>query len=1108
MNKFNTLEITIQRKLDKLDDNYPVVAKYSQSLQTVESQKKGKFFLTEEAVSELKKLQRQPKKYGEYLGKMLFQGDINLLFFNAYKDDNNLEILLFIEAEDKKLKDLLWERLCAYMDGEWRLLRRDQRAFYSLHIPSGADRPFPPIVRKDLRALVLVASPEDSQGYHLNTFDVENTVDSIRKSLGKTIPCDFLAHGIHEASGLPTLENFKQQLQKQSYTFLHFVCHGRHDNGNNDIYLYWTDENNKCKPFHGKELIEELKNFHGPNGLPHFVFLCTCESAAPSEEGAFGGFAGELVRDLGILAVVGMTEKITIKTAEKMVESFYKQLTKHGWVARALHEATSTVSDRDDVLVPVLFSRLKGELLFSDEILSPSPDPNPISEQERLYLDKLHTDAESMIKTNKNILEYTNGNPTLVIKLLELPYAVKQLSGIDYSKYKPEALYIKDIGNIFQERNVGQKLLLLGDAGSGKTTAIITIMEKFNRKDYSLPFPVFLSLSSWKDSQYRNFDDWLVQWLSQENKIPNNIAIDLINKQKLMLFLDGLDEIDNENSRIDCINKLNKFIGEKGLTEIIICSRLKEYQELLNSKYRCNLFNKEMRNDISYCSENLKLDIQKAFYLMPLESKEMILYIKKIKRISESEHYLEYLQKLISRYKSLRNPLVVYLITKINKDFEKELQQKKGNALILKVLFDKYVEEMLDNRKDLAKFSDYYGKGKNKNTKQWLQYLANKLKNQEKFFQIEKIQPSWLDSEKDKYLYFTYHIATGLTIGLILGITAGLYFVYITPSSIPMTATLGLKLIFIGLLSGLITGGLRGIAPCFINNELSVNMKFTLETERPDCRELSFLQKCKFNIQLFLTIFIRRLIRGAIPGIMFILFIILIFNLVEPIYFNNYSSAIFLSCIFSTMSFSLMRNNIKIPLFGQIRLAKVVTTSLIFTIIGILYTVCRTLLFPQFYEGKGWYTIYEIIIFSIVGAIYGGTIIQQQYKPSDKPEKFDNGIIYLRNYAILSFASLTISGMLVGWFFDSVRSPVLICLGLAVGLLGALNANEGAAIICIQHFILRIILYLKGYIPWNYAMFLNYATEKVFLIKNGRSYSFLNNKLLDYFVGIEQESDK
>jgi predicted NACHT family NTPase len=56
---------------------------------------------------------------------------------------------------------------------------------------------------------------------------------------------------------------------------------------------------------------------------------------------------------------------------------------------------------------------------------------------------------------------------------------------------------------------------------------------------------------------------------------------------------------------------------------------------------------------------------------------------------------------------------------------------------------------------------------------------------------------------------------------------------------------------------------------------------------------------------------------------------------------------------------------------------------------------------------------------------------------------------------------------------------------------------------CIQHFTLRLILYRNGYIPWNYARFLDYCTERLFLQRVGGRYRFIHKLLQDHFAEME-----
>ena len=72
------------------------------------------------------------------------------------------------------------------------------------------------------------------------------------------------------------------------------------------------------------------------------------------------------------------------------------------------------------------------------------------------------------------------------------------------------------------------------------------------------------------------------------------------------------------------------------------------------------------------------------------------------------------------------------------------------------------------------------------------------------------------------------------------------------------------------------------------------------------------------------------------------------------------------------------------------------------------------------------------------------------------------------------------------------------------GIIAALIPGFGLGITyggsaCIQHFCLRLILYIQGYIPWNYARFLDYYTERKLLQRVGGRYRFINKMLQEYF---------
>ncbi|MCT7996397.1 CHAT domain-containing protein [Laspinema sp. C5] len=284
-----------------------------------------------------------------------------------YESEDPLRVLLFIEATDLEVRTLRWERLCAPIDDTWRLLATNQRVLLSLYIPAITERRFPPIGNRDLRALVLIASPDSLDRFRLAPFDVQNAVDGVRQALGD-IPGDVLAH-LPDAVVFPTLDALCEQLTKreQRSSLLHFVCHGKVIEGGETV-LFWANAQNQVEPVTATRLLQRLADLNGPKGLPHFTFLCSCETASPDAEAGLGGLGQRLVRELGMPGAIAMSEPVTVKTALALTSRFYPQLRQSGQVDLVLCEATAGLAERDDITVPALFSRLGDRPLFSDNL--------------------------------------------------------------------------------------------------------------------------------------------------------------------------------------------------------------------------------------------------------------------------------------------------------------------------------------------------------------------------------------------------------------------------------------------------------------------------------------------------------------------------------------------------------------------------------------------------------------------------------------------------------------------------------------------------------------------------------------------------------------------
>ena len=111
--------------------------------------------------------------------------------------------------------------------------------------------------------------------------------------------------------------------------------------------------------------------------------------------------------------------------------------------------------------------------------------------------------------------------------------------------------------------------------------------------------------------------------------------------------------------------------------------------------------------------------------------------------------------------------------------------------------------------------------------------------------------------------------------------------------------------------------------------------------------------------------------------------------------------------------------------------------------------------------------------------------------------KPNQGIRQSAKNAIIFAIIATIAPFITSLSFQGNTSPAFWA---AAGLSFGLAAGGGEA--CVKHGVLRFVLFCQGRIPWNYARFLNYATERIFLQRVGGGYIFIHRLLLEHFANL------
>ena len=314
---------------------------------------------------------------------------------------------------------------------------------------------------------------------------------------------------------------------------------------------------------------------------------------------------------------------------------------------------------------------------------------------------------------------------------------------------------------LFDEIGEGRTLLILGEPGSGKTTTLLELTRDFiarAEQDIDHLIPVVFNLSSWAVKKHK-IEDWLVEELNSKYQVPKKIGQTLVKEDKLLLLLDGLDEVKAEY-REQCITALNQF-NQEYCPEIVVCSRIKDYEALSS-----------------------RLNFQSAVYLRLLTLEQIHHYLNSL------GSDLKGLRTLVEEDKALQelaySPLMLNIMTLAYQGVAVEdLPKTDVVEERRKQLFDDYIERM----SSYERIFSYQARSKNKQrysktkTIHWLSWLALRMvQESQTVFLIERMQRTWLDSKIQKKIHrFFNTIIICLPFGFFaVGIIPLCFFIFLT----------------------------------------------------------------------------------------------------------------------------------------------------------------------------------------------------------------------------------------------------------------------------------------------------------------------------------------
>jgi hypothetical protein len=297
---------------------------------------------------------------------------------------------------------------------------------------------------------------------------------------------------------------------------------------------------------------------------------------------------------------------------------------------------------------------------------------------------------------------------------------------------------------IFDSIGMGRSLLIVGAPGSGKTTMLLELARGLiarAREDVTQPIPMVFNLASWTEKL--SLADWLAQELNNLYSVPRKTAPDWVKGNKLLLLLDGLDEVRQE-SRAKCVEAINAFRKEHGLTSLAVCSRSQDYADL-----------------------NAKLSFEGAIEVQPLTQEQITEFFNRfgdemtgIKRALEKDSALREMAE---------TPLFLSIMIMAYRDKrDVEILVSGDESARRKHLLDTYVERMFERSR--SKSTGF----KKQEVLPWVSYLASMMIEHNKSpYILEGMQSNWLNNKKQITLYESLH---RLFFGVIFGILFGFIF--------------------------------------------------------------------------------------------------------------------------------------------------------------------------------------------------------------------------------------------------------------------------------------------------------------------------------------------
>ena len=617
---------------------------------------------------------------------------------------------------------------------------------------------------------------------------------------------------------------------------------------------------------------------------------------------------------------------------------------------------------------------------------------------------------------------------------------------------------------VFEE--AGRRLLILGTPGAGKTIALLKLAQDLAVRATSspeAPVPVVLNLSSWAEPTPILLP-WLLRELRVTYRIPEDIALTLLRQNRLLLFLDGLDEV-RVADRPSCVRSINNFLTVfDRLPGVVVCSRAKEYEEL------------------PVCLETSEIKLLR----LSNEAVEHFIIQSELK----PHQLLATLGSNAGLKESLRSPLMLKFLRSLYENpFPDQWPGKSEQCETL--IVELYIRGRISSEASLTRYPEA-------KLRKWLSWVADRMsRDSQSVLLLEKLQPNWLATINEIRLYTFISRSLSTLIVVLIGVLimwlTHLVRTIVGDGGVPTQDGL------LGVQENLwfwvfVTGVLGGWTFAFVDLRAVIHNSTHPTSSSSKSHKVSReLAEATLNILICAVVFFFAA-RYRLPVIKAI-YGALIYGVCFGMVFwfrrrDHDSRADIKTTDKISWSWSSAAMGIGWGLIGGVGVGLVIS-SIVSWFAGYVFG-------------------FNIGAVVLVGAFLVGMAVGGLKKVSDEGRKMSfyeglrlSAVSTLRIWMYVGLLSVT-----VFWFYGSLRYVIMgypktnamqaplepaLFFGLVLGLLIAFSYS---GLDIIYHITLRFVLSLRGHMPLRYAFFLKHLSEIKLLYRAGGGYLFVHPLVL------------